>query len=358
MRVLLVEPYYNGSHRAWADGYVQHSSHDVRLLTHPGRWWKWRMRGASVTLAASLADLGDWHPEVVLISDMIDLAHFRTLARPYIGDPPTALYFHESQLTYPDPPGGSPDRSYALTNWISACAADLVLFNSGYHMDVFFDTLRGLLESFPDLRHGHLVEEVESRGEVLPVGVDLSWASGTSAANETPRILWNHRWEHDKDPEAFADGVEHLIDDGADFELVLAGPRPTRAGTGLHRIREVAGDRIVHDGEAPTPTYRKLLERSDLVVSASRQEFFGISIVEAVAAGCRPVLPDRLSYPWLIPARYHGEVLYGEGDLGPALARALESPSSPPGLAAAMKQFDWTRLAPAYDARLAWLAGI
>ncbi|MBT8214185.1 MAG: DUF3524 domain-containing protein, partial [Acidimicrobiia bacterium] len=47
MRVLLVEPYYAGSHRAWADGYVASSRHDVSLLTHDARFWKWRMHGSA-----------------------------------------------------------------------------------------------------------------------------------------------------------------------------------------------------------------------------------------------------------------------------------------------------------------------
>lgn len=358
MRVLLVEPYYSGSHRAWADGYVRHSSHDVRLITHPGRWWKWRMRGAAVTLAASLESLEDWRPDVVLVSDMIDLAHFRMLARRRIGDPPTALYFHESQLTYPVAPGSSPDHSYSLTNWISACAADAVLFNSGYHRQIFFETLGGLLATFPDMGHGHLIHDVESRSEVMPVGVDLSWVAPRTATKGIPRVLWNHRWEHDKDPEAFAEAVEHLLRIGVDFELVLAGPRPGRSPAALERIRELAGDRIVHDGEAPTPTYRKLVAGSDIVASASRQEFFGISIVEAIASGCRPVLPDRLSYPWLIPDEFHDEVLYPEGELGPALARALERPLAPEPLAEAMMRFDWTEVAPAYDSRLETLRGL
>lgn len=120
MRVLLVEPYYAGSHRAWADGYLEHSSHDARLISHKGSWWKWRMRGAALTLAASLESLDGWRPDVVVVSDMIDLAHFRAHAQPFIGDAPMVLYFHESQLTYPDPSGTAVDDSYALTNWISA----------------------------------------------------------------------------------------------------------------------------------------------------------------------------------------------------------------------------------------------
>lgn len=183
MRVLLVEPYCTGSHRAWADGYVRHSAHDVRLITHPGRWWKWRMRGAAITLAASLETLDGWRPDAVMVSDMVDLAHFRTFARPWIGDVPMALYFHESQLTYPDPPGAPSDDSYALTNWISALSADRVFFNSGYHREVFFQSLPRLLRRFPDHRLDHLISEVKNRSEVLPVGVDLSWITDRSSRN-------------------------------------------------------------------------------------------------------------------------------------------------------------------------------
>ncbi len=39
MKVLLVEPYFGGSHRSWAEGYAATSRHEVRPITHPGRWW-------------------------------------------------------------------------------------------------------------------------------------------------------------------------------------------------------------------------------------------------------------------------------------------------------------------------------
>lgn len=45
--VLLCEPYFTGSHRAWATGLAAHSSHDVALVTHQGGCWKWRMQGAA-----------------------------------------------------------------------------------------------------------------------------------------------------------------------------------------------------------------------------------------------------------------------------------------------------------------------
>lgn len=356
VNILLIEPYFTGSHRAWALGYAACSRHEVRLVTHPGRWWKWRMRGSALTLARSLAELDGWQPDLIVVSDMIDLAQFRSFARPFVGEVPTVLYFHESQLIYPTADGNEPDLSYALTNWLSACAADRVLFNSGYHLDVFFRTLPRLLRNFPDLTHEHLIEEVASRSEVLPVGVDLSWIEDRAHRHRTPRILWNHRWDHDKDPDSFAEGIERLVEARLDFELVLLGSRPPHPPPALTRIREVAGDRIAHDGEAPLDLYRHLVSGCDVVVSTALQEFFGVSVVEAVAAGCRPVLPDALSYPWLIPVSFHDAVLYEGGGLVDGLIEALADPVPPAGLSASMARYSWDRLAGIYDERLSAIA--
>lgn len=117
------------------------------------------MRGSALTLANSLAGLEGWQPDLILATDMVDLAQFRSFARPFVGDVPTALYFHESQLTYPAPTGSEPDLSYALTNWLSAYSADHVFFNSLFHRDVFFASLPRLLRNFPDLTHEHLIDE-------------------------------------------------------------------------------------------------------------------------------------------------------------------------------------------------------
>ena len=315
------------------------------------------MRGSAVTLAADLDSLDGWVPDLMVVSDMTDLAQFRTFSRRHLGDVPTVLYFHESQLTYPTSPQTSHDSSYALTNWLSAVAADATLFNSGYHLEVFFDSLPALLGGFPDHSHRHLIRDVAARSEVLPVGVDLGWITSRKSPGDRPRLLWNHRWEHDKDPDSFADAIEELIGAGSDFDLVLLGARPPRVPAALARIRDVAGESILHDGEAPLPIYREIVSCCDIVVSTARQEFFGISIVEAVDAGCRPVLPDRLSYPWLIPSRYRDEVLYSEGGLVDAMKTALDEPETPPGLQESMSRFSWDEMGPEYDKRLQELAG-
>jgi hypothetical protein len=104
LNIWLIEPYYTGSHRAWADGYTDLSRHSIELLTLPGRFWKWRMQGGAVTLAGIAQQL-DQAPDLFLASDMLNLPIFLSLGGARLASVPVALYFHENQLTYPLQPG-------------------------------------------------------------------------------------------------------------------------------------------------------------------------------------------------------------------------------------------------------------
>lgn len=364
MRILLVEPYFGGSHASWAAGYAQASAHEVHLLTLPARFWKWRMQGAAFTLAEQAGALVSehWRPTVVLASDMLDLPSFLGLARPYLGNPAVVLYMHENQISYPHPPGIEVDHSYGFTNWLSCVAADLVLFNSAYHRDEFFAVLPGLLGSLPDFRHVNAIAGVAEKAEVLPVGIDLERLVARPEAQGPPVILWNQRWEYDKDPASFFAAIFRLIDEGLDFRVILAGENFRNVPAEFLEAEERLGERLLHVGYAPAPLYVELLAQSDVVVSTALHEFFGVAVVEAIAAGAFPVLPRRLSYPELLPAAYHSYCLYeGADDLVARLQWSLqelgESRRIARVLAIEMQRYGWATVASAYDKRLARLVG-
>ncbi|MDH3296647.1 MAG: DUF3524 domain-containing protein, partial [Acidimicrobiia bacterium] len=225
MRVFLLEPYHTGSHAAWAEGWARHSRHDVELLTLPGRFWKWRVHGSSVSLAemtgALVSDGGP--PDAVVASGMTDLPTYLGLTRKIIGNPTTMLYLHENQLTYPESPRTrGVDLSYAFINWRSMLAADAVVFNSEFHRHEFQTALPVFLRNFPDERHSHLIPAVEAKTGVAPVGVDLARLLAPRRSNP-PLILWNQRWEYDKDPEAVFDGLYAVAGKGYDFEVAICG---------------------------------------------------------------------------------------------------------------------------------------
>lgn len=361
MHVALVEPYLGGSHRAWAEGYAAHSSHAVDVVGLPAIHWKWRMQGAHVTLASRLAELG--RPiDVVLAGDMVDVAGLIGLARASIGDAPVVTYFHENQLTFPLSDHDRPDLTYAMTNWTSMVASDLVVFNSQYHLEAWFDALPGFLARLPDQRHTALVAAVRDRSTVLPIGIDLAAIDAVPPSRgERPVVLWNQRWEYDKGPDEFAAALLALADDDVEFEVVLAGPQFDERPPAFGRLVERLGDRVAHAGEAAPDEYRSFLRRADVVVSTARHEFFGIAVVEAIAAGAFPVLPDRLVYPERIPASHHDHCLYRDDrHLVERLRWAIEHREDAARIAgelrSAMTTFDWRPVAARYDAVLEQVA--
>jgi glycosyltransferase involved in cell wall biosynthesis len=358
MRVLLVEPYCAGSHEAWAEGYASNSRHQVELLTLPGRFWKWRMQGGAVTLAQSARELG-WAPDLVLASGMLNLPVFLALAGGSLGHPPVAIYFHENQLTYPAPPGEKRDLTYGMINWLSMLAAQRILFNSSYHLEAWFDELPRLLKHFPDYNHLGLIAGVREKAEVLGVGCDLqrlddgSWDEALEA-DGTPLILWNQRWEYDKDPETFFRAITALLEEGLDFRVALAGPNRRQDTPEFDRMRRRLGERIVQFGYADAARYVCLLRSSDLVASSTRHEFFGVSVVEAIYAGCFPVLPNGLSYAELIPSVHQEACLYDDlpgmvRRMRWALTHREQAGHVADDLRAAVARFDWAEMAPRYD---------
>jgi len=92
-------------------------------------------------------------------------------------------------------------------------------------------------------------------------------------------------------------------------------------------------------------------------VSTAQHEFFGLAVVEAIAAGAFPVLPNRLVYPERIPEEYRDTCLYDEGGLVERLRWSITHPTEIAGVAAAlapvMLEFDWAVQAPLLDQLLA-----
>jgi glycosyltransferase involved in cell wall biosynthesis len=358
MKIWLIEPYYTGSHRAWADGYQAHSRHSVRLLTLPGRFWKWRMQGGAVTLARTAQNL-DEEPELILASDMLNLPLFLALSSGRYGTVPVALYFHENQLTYPLQPGEKRDLHYGFINFVSALRADRVFFNSSYHQEAFFDELPRLLKHFPDYNELWAVDALRAKSQVLPLGLDLAHFDAFRPRQPTsgrPLILWNHRWEYDKDPESFFRAIYILADEGLDFGLVVLGESFRNQPQEFLEARHRLPDHFVHFGyAADVPTYGRLLWEADIVVSTALHEFFGAAIVEACYCGCYPILPRRLSYPGLLPAIHHDACLYDDFNgllsrLRDAIANVEETRSF--SLQQRMVGFGWPQMAPHYDGLL------
>ena len=361
LTIWVLSPYHTGSHRAWSEGYKAHSRHDVHLFTLAGRFWKWRMQGAAVELAAQTETACAAHPpDLILATDMTNLPAWIALMRRTLpAQSRTVLYMHENQLTYPWRPGEKPDLTYAMINWLSQLCADLVVFNTEFHRRSWFAELPNLLKHFPDYNHLEKIEEVEARSRVLPVGIDMQEESPRSDPSGPPLILWNQRWEYDKRPDRFFRLLYRLEEAGHNFRLSVAGENFRNVPAEFEEAATRLAHRIEHWGYLPSrKDYQALLRKADLVISTAEHEFFGISILEAAQAGVFPLLPNRLSYPELVPTDLHAACLYVDDDdlYKKAVARLTMPRKAPPSLRRAVQErYSWPVVASAYDHQFAEL---
>jgi glycosyltransferase involved in cell wall biosynthesis len=322
MRILALEPWYGGSHRAFLDGLKGHSRHKIDVISMSARFWKWRMHGGAVTMARKTRELykkGD-KPDLIFASSMVNLPAFLALTRSELEGVPVVMYMHENQLTYPLPEGKQRDHTYGYINYLSCLAADHILFNSQYHYDQFVEALPRLLRLFPDYTHLNTAQQIRKKSSVLHLGLDLmghdKYASayeghGWGPGMKPPIVLWNQRWEYDKNPAGFFRLMNRLDDSGHKFRLILAGEHFEDLPSEFERAFERYAERILHYGYAEDfKEYSSLLHRADIVISTSNHEFFGISMLEAIYCGCHPLLPNRLSYPELIPEYLHSPLLH------------------------------------------------
>jgi len=302
---------------------------------------------------AAVAERGP--SDAAVASSMTHVAALAGLCRRSLGDARIAMFMHENQLTFPLSSHDRLDLSYAMVNWTSMIAADLVVFNSRYHRDEWNDALPDFLSRLPDQRHNHLVAGTRDRSVVLPVGIDLrSLDAVPRFRGDRALVLWNHRREYDKGPDELADALSALLGSDVEFEVALAGERFADEPPAFARLRSELGERLVHDGHAAPDTYRALLRRADVVVSTARHEFFGVAVAEAIHAGAFPVVPNRLVYPERIPTEHHDACLYDTWDgLVERLRWAVTNRDRAAEIAArlrpAVADFDWSLVAPIYD---------
>ena len=263
------------------------------------------MHGGAVTLAKLFLEesLG---PDLILATDMLDLATFMALTRRRTAGIKTAIYFHENQITYPwsqrDPdPAGKRDVHYGFINLTSALAADAVVFNSEYHRSAFLSDLGPFLHAFPDHNEEAAVETIAAKSYVLHLGIDLRRFDShriERGLDQKPLILWNHRWEYDKNPDDFFGVLLALAGEGTAFEVAVLGEGFAETPSVFADAASKLGERIIQSGFVRDfPGYASWLWRADIIPVTSNHDFFGASVVQAIYCNTYPILPDRLAYP-------------------------------------------------------------
>ena len=326
------------------------------------------MHGGAITLANAFLEQNEPF-SAILASDMLDLPVFLSRIRERHSSIPAGIYFHENQLAYPwSPRDGDKKRGldlhYSFLNYTSALVANAVFFNSDFHRKRFLSDLPDFLKRYPDNQNLDTLKEIQSKSHTLWLGMDLAGfdqhrPSSPVSERGRPLLLWNHRWEYDKNPIGFFRILYRLIDDGVEFDLALAGDHFEEEPPYFQEAKERLGNRIIQYGRLSSfADYAKLLWNSDIALVTSIQDFFGGSVVESIYCGCHPILPRRLAYTDHLRPGDHPKVFYDEEDEAIDLIKQLVASCSwrkPFKEGHTMSRYDWSKQIETYDDVLARL---
>lgn len=363
MKILLLESFYGVSHKQWVDGYIANSAHQVDLLYMPGRHWKWRMEHSSIHFSNKIVQL-ETEYNLILCTSFTNIATLRGLLiakgdrNAWYNKVPINVFFHENQITYPwsenDPDIVlKRDNHYGWINYLSCLTADRVIFNSAYHRDDFIGILPSFLRQFPDKTPAVEIEKIREKSHVLSIGVNMQpLLQLEQIKNKVPVIIWNHRWEYDKNPKDYFEALFQLDEEGIEFEVIVAGEKYKRSPKIFEEAKVRLGDKIIHYGYAKSRNdYLQLLAKADIILVTSNQDFFGISAVEGIASGCYPLLPDRLAFPeHLERPKYDDCYFSSTSELLNKLRNAINNhPNNTADIRKQIEKYDWSTQTGFYD---------
>ncbi|MCC5807210.1 MAG: DUF3524 domain-containing protein [Opitutales bacterium] len=308
MRVLLLSGYHSASHRYWCEGLTTALS-DVKwtLKTQPARHFSWRIRASGWLWAlVDDPDLTRTDYDLVIATSLTGVVALKAIC-PALRTAPLWVYFHENQFAHPlgDAQSEVHRVGWQFQSLQNAFCADWISFNTDYNRDTFLEGAAALLNRVPERLPGDPLNRMTARSDVLPVPLTDEFRTFRDAPKDPSLIVWNHRWEWDKQPERFLAALRRLSRDGVSFRLAMMGCGGGRNGAFAEDAAALA-KHIVHWGEADAATYRRWIREAAIGVSTAIHDFQGLAMLELAQSGATVVVPKRLAYPECLPrARFY-----------------------------------------------------
>ena len=366
LRILALEPYYGGSHRAVLDGLVKRIDADWTLLTLPARKWKWRMRGAAITMARAGARAGGSAAASSRARGRsTSSSHRRSSTSRSFGDWRVANLGRSGDRLLPREPARLPQPAHrrvglpvpADQHHHARCRRGLRLQHA-WNLEQFVAAIPGFFREFPDQHPGVSPSASPRSRRVIappfdPAAFDAApphsgprcrdRLAPPMGARQEPRgvLLGGHaRWP--------ARGST-----SRSWSRVRASARPTGSCAMLPRRSGVGS--CTAPSRQPRGRYAALLASADVAVSTADERVLRAGDGRGVLLPARrPLVPDRLAYPEIYAPIHRYD---GADELVARLRGLVLHRPEPLAARALAERFTFERLAPAYEACFAEVAG-
>lgn len=180
--------------------------------------------------------------------------------------------------------------------WLGQSAAQLMAFGAWAYVDYCMRPLDKILVASNDF-YERLIRHTDKKVEQLPLGVNLHLfhpvSPATASAHRQQVILYVGRLSQEKDLEVLFEAFR-ILNHRGHYQLRLVGDGPLRKKTERF-VRSIA--HASYSGMIPYgKRLAKLYAESDVLAMPSRNETFGLAVLEALASGV-PVVAVKQGGP-------------------------------------------------------------
>ena len=312
-KILLLSGYDAPSHQYWREAISENlCEFEWTQIALPPRYFSWRIRGNAFNFFNQFSEILNRDFDLIIATSMVDLSNLCGLI-PNFANTPKLLYFHENQFAYPLAKGDLTEKQNAInaqiTSIFSAICVDRILFNSNFNLNSFFNGANKLSKKLPDGITKECLRRLNEKSCVLPVPIKIKRHLREQVTKSAPvKILWNHRWEFDKQPEVFVEAMLSLKEQGISFHLYILGQSFRNKPECLENVKDSLQQEVKVIGFQPREDYDRIMQNADIVISSALHDFQGLSMLEAIFKGCIPIAPNRVAYPEYIDPKFLYEV--------------------------------------------------
>ncbi|XP_050832861.1 glycosyltransferase-like domain-containing protein 1 isoform X4 [Serinus canaria] len=318
MSVLLIEPFYGGSHEQLMDLLQEELQEDCVLCTLPAKKWHWKARTSALYFMQTVPTSSKYR--ILFASSVLNLAELAAL-RPDLGKLKKVLYFHENQLAYPVQKCQERDFQYGYNQILSCLVADVVVFNSAFNMESFLKSIGKFMKLIPDHRPKDLERIIRPKCQVLYFPVrfpDVSRFMPEHKLARLGKVIGVKRNGDAYQSEGLPGQQESravMKTSDAHPESGLCEPQPGLCTTQHEGLPSPAAAPV--QAEAPESTnpcqgedkQRLTFNLSNILSGLDYQQrplhiAWPHRWIEAVHCGCYPLCPKALVYPEIFPAEY------------------------------------------------------
>lgn len=299
--ILALEPFFGGVRRAMLETLVRYSRHRWTVLKLPPRRIERRLTTAANWFSEQLSRHWVGRLDLIFTSEAMNLASLFQLMPNLVGYP-SVVYFHDNQL---------PDLSLRmdigrnpvdLVNFNTCQAATEIWFNSAYHRQMFLILARAMIDRLPELSNHDPMSQIRSKIRLYLPPVDLSLVhevrDNPAAPVRQPRTVFVET--RDANVTLLNQVIDRLRRQKVPLHLVTVGP--------VDKLDPQVSRTTIPEHDDAGQVNGMFSASTILSVKTSAASDY--QVIRAVAAGCRPLLPDAGVYPELLPTPLHNGCLY------------------------------------------------